>query len=107
MFETLKGYDIGAFLRVFTDQEAKFETPGRHDISLTMNLITGVTKGNGKKEKRQIERNLPFNNNKLDHYCPLLIWNIRNLISYLTAHVFCIFKRSIKQTANCTFKQFQ
>ncbi len=56
MFETLKGYDIGAFLRVFTDQEAKFETPGRHDISLTMNLITGVTKGNGKKGKRQKER---------------------------------------------------
>lgn len=52
MFETLKGYDMGAFLRVFTDQEAKFETPGRHDISLTMNLITGVTKGNGKTGKK-------------------------------------------------------
>lgn len=53
MFETLKGYDMGAFLRVFTDQESKFETPGRHDISLTMNLITGVTKGSGKKEKHR------------------------------------------------------
>lgn len=73
MFETLKGYDMRAFLRVFTDQEPKFETPGRHDISLTMNLITWVTKGNGKKEKRQKERNLPYNNNKVEHYCPLLI----------------------------------
>lgn len=49
IFETLKGYDTGAFLRVFTDQESEFETPGRHDISLTMNLITGVTRGNGGK----------------------------------------------------------
>lgn len=56
MFETLKGYDMRAFLRVFTDQESKFETPGRNDISPTMNLITGVTKGNRKKEKDKRER---------------------------------------------------
>lgn len=55
MLETLQGYDMGAFLRVFTDQEPKFDTPGHHDISPTMNLITGVTKGNGKKGKRQQE----------------------------------------------------
>lgn len=63
-----------AFLRVFTDQESKFETPGRNDISPTMNLITGVTKGNRKKEKdRKKERNLARNNYKVEHYCPLLI----------------------------------
>jgi len=47
-----------------------------------MNLITGVTKGNRKKEKdrererereRGKERNLIHNNYKVEHYCPLLI----------------------------------
>jgi len=39
--------------------------PGRHDISSTMNLITGVTKGNRKKEKDR-ERERERERKKLD-----------------------------------------
>lgn len=92
-----------AFLRVFTDQESKFETPGRNDISPTMNLITGVTKGNRKKEKDRKKERKKLGTQQLQSGALLPSVDLKtlsHLISYLSAHEFYSLNRANKlQTA--------
>lgn len=56
MLETLKGMTWGHFWESSLIRNPSLKHPGRYDISPTMNLITGVTKGNGEKGKGQRER---------------------------------------------------